>query len=245
MKKNKLNETETKQELDLTRLPKHIGIIIDGNGRWAKQRGLTRSMGHKAGFENVKKIFKAVYALGIKHLTIYCFSTENWNRPKEEVDYLMDTFRKMLKSNYFADLNFNPKLNVCGDPTRFAPDIQELIALRMEETKNNTDITLNLCMNYGGRSEIVYAVNAAIKDGVKEFDINTLNNYLYTKGQPDPDLIIRTSGEIRLSNFLLWQCAYAEFSFPKIYWPAFTEEDLKNCLINYQNRDRRFGSIKS
>lgn len=244
MRKLKNENLETKQELDLTRLPKHIGIIIDGNGRWAKQRGLTRSMGHKAGFENVKRIFNEVYKIGIKHLTIYCFSTENWNRPKEEVDYLMNTFRKMLKSDYFADLGFKPKLNICGDPTRFAPDIQKLIAERMEETKNNTDITLNLCMNYGGRSEIVHAVNTAIKDGVTNFDIETLSNYMYTRGQPDPDFIIRTSGELRLSNFLLWQCAYAEFSFPKIYWPAFTADDLKDCLISYQNRDRRFGAIK-
>ncbi len=244
MRKNKQSELETKQELDLTRLPKHIGIIIDGNGRWAKQRGLTRSMGHNAGFKNVKTIFKEVYNLGIKHLTIYCFSTENWNRPKEEVDFLMDTFRKMLKSNYFEDLNFKPKLNICGDPTRFAPDIQKLIAERMEETKNNTDITLNLCMNYGGRSEIVHAVNTAIEQGVNKFDIETLSKYMYTAGQPDPDFIIRTSGELRLSNFLLWQCAYAEFSFPKIFWPAFTVDDLKDCLISYQNRDRRFGAIK-
>lgn len=244
MKKNKSNKTDIIQNLDLARLPKHIAIIIDGNGRWAKQRGLTRSMGHKAGFDNVKTIFKEVHRLGIKHLTIYCFSTENWNRPKEEVDYLMDTFRKMLKSNYFADLSFKPKLNICGDPTRFAEDIQQLIKERMEETKDNNDMTLNLCMNYGGRSEIVNAVNVALKDGVKEFSIETLSNYMYTKGQPDPDLIIRTSGELRLSNFLLWQCAYAEFIFPKIYWPAFTVDDLKDCLISYQNRERRFGTIK-
>lgn len=244
MKFKQNKSAETKQELDLNRLPKHIGIIIDGNGRWAKQRGLSRSMGHKAGFDNVKRIFNAVYELGIKHLTIYCFSTENWKRPKEEVDYLMDTFRKMLSSNYLKEFNFKPKLNICGDPTRFDNDIQQLIKERMEETKDNTDIILNLCMNYGGRSEIINAINTGIKDGVKEFTIETLSNYMYTKGQPDPDFIIRTSGELRLSNFLLWQCAYAEFIFPKIYWPAFTVDDLKDCLISYQNRDRRFGSIK-
>lgn len=231
-------------QIDPSRVPRHIGLIIDGNGRWAKQRGLTRSMGHQAGFENVKTIIKEAKKIGVEIVTVYAFSTENWNRPQKEVDFLMNKFREMLKSDYYKDFGFNPKLNVCGDPTKFDKDIQELIVNRMEETKNNTDLIFNLCINYGGRSEIVNAVNRIIKEGIKEVTAESFSKYLYTANQPDPDLIIRTSGELRISGFLLWQCAYSEFSFPKVYWPAFTIKDFHNCILEFQNRDRKFGSIK-
>lgn len=233
-----------KVKIDPNKLPRHIAFIIDGNGRWAKARGLTRSMGHRAGFDNVKKMINLVHDMGINHMSIYAFSTENWNRPQEEVDFLMDLFREMLQSDYLSELDFKPRLNVCGDPSRFAPDIQELIKKRMDETKDNTDMVFNLCINYGGRSEIVNAVNRIIEDKVKNVDIETFSKYVYTANQPDPDLIVRTSGELRLSNFMLWQCAYSEFIFPKIFWPAFSKKDLENCIIAYQKRNRRFGAIK-
>jgi len=204
-----------KDKINPNKIPTHVAFIIDGNGRWAKKRGLIRSMGHRVGFDNVKTILNEVHALGIKHMSVYAFSTENWNRPQEEVDFLMDLFREMLSSDYLSNLSFKPKLNVCGDPSRFAPDIQELIKLRTKETENNTDLVFNLCINYGGRSEIVNAVNNIIKDGKKKITIEEFSNYLYTAGQPDPDLIIRTSGEYRMSNFMLWQMAYSEFIFPK------------------------------
>lgn len=233
-----------KDKINPNKIPKHVAFIIDGNGRWAKKRGLIRSMGHRVGFDNVKTVLNEVYALGIKHMSVYAFSTENWNRPQEEVDFLMDLFREMLNSNYLNELSFKPKLNVCGDPAKFAPDIQKLIKERMEETKDNTDFVFNLCINYGGRSEIVNAVNNIIKDGKKAVTIEDFSNYLYTAGQPDPDLIIRTSGEYRISNFMLWQMAYSEFIFPKTYWPSFTKKDLYDCIVAYQKRNRRFGAIK-
>ena len=233
-----------KEKINPNKIPKHVAFIIDGNGRWAKQRGLIRSMGHRVGFDNVKTILNEVYALGIKHMSVYAFSTENWNRPQEEVDFLMDLFREMLKSDYLIELSFKPKLNICGDPSRFAPDIQKLIKERTKETENNDDFVFNLCINYGGRSEIVNAVNNIIKDGKKKVSIEDFSNYLYTAGQPDPDLIIRTSGEYRISNFMLWQMAYSEFIFPKTYWPSFTKKDLYKCIIAYQKRNRRFGAIK-
>ena len=233
-----------KEKINPNKIPKHVAFIIDGNGRWAKQRGLIRSMGHRVGFDNVKTILNEVYALGIKHMSVYAFSTENWNRPQEEVDFLMDLFREMLKSDYLSELSFKPKLNICGDPSRFAPDIQKLIKERTKETENNDDFVFNLCINYGGRSEIVNAVNNIIKDGKKKVSIKDFSNYLYTAGQPDPDLIIRTSGEYRISNFMLWQMAYSEFIFPKTYWPSFTKKDLYKCIIAYQKRNRRFGAIK-
>jgi len=233
-----------KDKINPNKIPTHVAFIIDGNGRWAKKRGLIRSMGHRVGFDNVKTILNEVHALGIKHMSVYAFSTENWNRPQEEVDFLMDLFREMLSSDYLSNLSFKPKLNVCGDPSRFAPDIQELIKLRTKETENNTDLVFNLCINYGGRSEIVNAVNNIIKDGKKKITIEEFSNYLYTAGQPDPDLIIRTSGEYRMSNFMLWQMAYSEFIFPKTYWPSFTKKDLYKCIINFQKRNRRFGAIK-
>lgn len=233
-----------KDKINPNKIPKHVAFIIDGNGRWAKKRGLVRSMGHRVGFDNVKTILNEVYALGIKHMSVYAFSTENWNRPQEEVDFLMDLFREMLQSDYLNELSFKPKLNVCGDPTRFAPDIQKLIKERTKETENNTDFVFNLCINYGGRSEIVNAVNNIIKEGKKKVSIEEFSNYLYTVGQPDPDLIIRTSGEYRMSNFMLWQMAYSEFIFPKTYWPSFTKNDLYKCIVAYQKRNRRFGAIK-
>mgnify|MGYP004653306343 CR=1 FL=1 len=225
------------------KIPTHIAFIIDGNGRWAKERNMPRSYGHKVGFNTLIKILKECFNLGIKYVSVYAFSTENWNRPKKEVDYLMNLFRKMLKSNLLNDFP-NIKINIMGDYTRFPEDLAKSIEDVMNETKDNDGGIMNLGLNYGGRDEIVYAVNKLLKLGKKEITKEEFASMLYTSSQPDPDFIIRTSGEQRLSNFMPWQSAYAEFYFPKTYWPAFNKKELHNALIEYSKRDRRFGAIK-
>ena len=229
---------------NLKKLPTHIAFIIDGNGRWAKQRGLTRSMGHKAGFENLKRIVKeCFYKCNIPYVSIYAFSTENWNRPKKEVEYLIRLFRKLLSSVFIKEFP-DVKLNIMGDYTKFPPDVASNARETMECTKNNTKYTLNLGINYSGQDEIVYAINNIIKDGINSVDRSVVESHLYTAGQPPVDLCVRSSGEQRLSNFMLWQLAYAEFHFPHVMWPAYSKKDLLDSLIEYQNRDRRFGAIK-
>ncbi len=224
-------------------LPNHIAYIIDGNGRWALKRGLSRSMGHKAGFKNLQKIVDETFKLGIKYVSIYGFSTENWNRPKEEVDFLCDLFREFVASDFSKEESYI-RLNVMGDYARFPKDLVEELEKALERTKHNTKCVLNLGINYGGRDEIVYAVNNLIASGKKQVSAEDISNALYTKGQPDPDFIIRTSGEQRISNFMLWQSAYSEYYFPKIYWPAFNKKCLMEALAEYQKRNRRFGAIK-
>ncbi len=232
----------TKNELKI--LPTHLGIIIDGNGRWAKMRGLSRSQGHMAGFKNLEVIVKeCFYKYNIPHVSIYAFSTENWKRPKKEVDYLIKILREYLDDNFSVKYP-NVKLNIMGDYTKFPEDLVIKATATIEETKNNTKFILNLGINYGGRDELLYAINNIIKKEITEVDANILENHLYTKGQPPLDFLIRTSGEQRLSNFMLWQVAYAEFYFPKVHWPAFKKKDLLEALQTYQNRDRRFGAIK-
>lgn len=229
---------------ELKKIPNHLGIIIDGNGRWAKKRGLTRSMGHKAGFGTLEKILKeCFYTYNIPVVSIYAFSTENWNRPKDEVDYLMETFRKYLNQEFKNDYP-EVKLNVLGDIDGLPEDIARNCKKLIEETKNGTKYTLNMAVNYSSQDELVHAYNQMIEEGVTKVDRETIANHLYTKGQPPLDFVIRTSGEQRLSNFMLWQAAYAEFYFPKVYWPAFTKNHLHKALLEYQSRDRRFGAIK-
>lgn len=231
-------------EHNLKKIPNHLGIIIDGNGRWAKERGLTRSMGHKAGFENLEKMIKeCFYTYKIPSVSIYAFSTENWNRPKKEVDYLISLFRKYLGKS-FAKTYPNVKLNIMGDYTKFPADLAENAKKTMEDTKDNKEFILNLGINYSGKDELVYAVNNILKSGINSVDAQTIDDNLYTCGQPPLDFVIRTSGEQRLSNFMLWQVAYAELYFPKTYWPAFDKKDLLEALLVYQSRDRRFGAIK-
>lgn len=231
-------------KLDLNRLPKHIGIIIDGNGRWAKRRGLPRTVGHDAGFRNLKKILKYAFELGIDTVSVYCFSTENWNRPQKEVDHLMEIFRNAFDSEFDEVLGEKTRLYVSGDYTRFPEDLAEKVVSLQEKTKNNSEHSLNLCINYGSHDEILRAVNNIINDGVKDVNKEIFNSYLYTAELPPLDLIIRTSGEQRLSNFMLWQAGYAELYFAKVHWPAFTSKHLDKALINFQSRDRRFGAIK-
>lgn len=230
---------------DLQKLPKHIAFIIDGNGRWAKERGLPRSMGHRAGIANLDTIIKeCFYTYGIHTISIYAFSTENWNRPKAEVDFLIKAFRRYLSSKGFTKRFPEVKLNMMGDYTKFPQDLVDNANATLEATKNNTKYVLNLGINYSGQDELVYAVNNIIKEGIKEVDRQVISDHLYTAGQEPLDFCIRTSGEHRLSNFMLWQIAYSELYFPKTYWPAFKKKDLYLALKEYQSRDRRFGAIK-
>lgn len=235
-------------EVDYSKLkiPTHVGIIVDGNGRWAKERGLSRLKGHDAGFDNLRELVKYIHKRGIKYLSLYVFSTENFNRPKEEVDHLMDIFVVMCKKYRQELMDNNIRAIFSG---RDEPLPKKVIKARnelVELTKNNTGGTVNFCMNYGGRAEILDAVKKIAKSGV---DVDTLTEedvrkYLY-QDLPDVDLMIRTSGELRLSNFLLWQNSYAEFYFPKTKFPDFHEADFDQAIIEYTSRDRRFGSIKN
>ena len=221
-------------------LPQHLGIILDGNRRWAKEKNLPALEGHKRGFKTVKSIIQAAKEKGIKTLTLFCFSTENWNRSREEIDYLMDIFKKSL-SDYFSKFGKeNVKIKIIGQKDRFSGDIQSQMEKLEKQTKDNTKMTLNLALSYGGRAEIVDAITKIIKTGVDPDKITeeTVKENLWTS---DVDLIIRTGGEQRLSGFLLWQAAYSEFIFVKKYWPEFSESDLDAALSEYASRQRRFG----
>ena len=229
-------------------LPKHIAIILDGNRRWAKSKGKPASFGHKTGADTLEKIVRYANKIGIKYLTAYVFSTENWKRSQEEVSALMIILQNYLDDfSKRADLE-NIKINIIGNPNRLSEKMQKSINNCMERTKNNTGIVFNIALNYGGRDEILRAVRK-IANEVKENNLNpdeitenTIQENLYTKNQPDPDLVIRTSGEMRLSNFLLWQIAYSEFLFVQKNWPDFNEQDLDKAIEEYQKRTRKFGA---
>ena len=227
---------------ELIKIPKHIGIILDGNGRWAKERGLKRTAGHLAGYKNLLKISKYILDKGTKYLSVFAFSTENFNRPQEEVDYLMDLFMKCFNQDrgYFNKENI--RVVFSGRRDRLSSKVLDAMDKMEEETKNNTLGTLNICLNYGGRAEIVDAVNKIIADGKDSIDEEEFKNYLYND-LPDIDFLIRTSGEVRISNFMLWQLSYAELYFPKCYFPDFNEAEYDNALIEYTKRDRRFGGL--
>lgn len=230
-------------------LPEHIGIIMDGNGRWAKKKGLPRSAGHAAGAAVFKTITRYCSRIGINYLTIYAFSTENWKRPHDEVLSLMKLFKQYLNDALTNFLDENIKVRFLGDTTAFAPELQELIAETVHVSEKRTGMVLNLAMNYGGRLEIVRACKLLAQDirigKIKPDDINEelISQNLYTAGQPDPDLIIRPSGEKRLSNFMLWQSAYSEFISMDILWPDFKPADLDRAIDIYAGRSRRFGGI--
>ena len=230
-------------KLDNIKIPCHVGIIMDGNGRWAKERGLNRSKGHEAGYKTLKTTAKYILDSGVKVLSVFAFSTENFNRPKEEVDFLMNLFIKGFKKDTTFFNKENIKVVFSGRKEPLKKDVIEAMEYLSESTKNNTKGMLNICLNYGGRSEIVDAVNHIIKDNLKEVDEEVINNYLYNK-LPDIDLLIRTSGEVRISNFMLWQLSYAELYFPKCYFPDFNQEEFDKALLEYTKRDRRFGSVK-
>ena len=230
-------------DIDLNNLPRHIGFIMDGNGRWAKKRGLPRSAGHKAGAESLKKIITEANNLGVKYATVYAFSTENWKRPKEEVDYLMSLLMDYLVNAEKTLAGENVVIRAIGSRKELSEEMQRQIIKTEEFTKNNTGIVMNIALNYGGRDEIVNAVKQIAKEGIKDIDEKTIEDRLYTAGQPDVDLLIRTSGEQRLSNFMLWQVSYAEMVFVKKAWPDFKPRDLCECIRIFQGRGRRFGAI--
>ena len=244
-----LFRTKKTVDIDTSALPRHIGIIMDGNGRWAKKRGLPRSAGHKAGAESLKKIITEANNLGVEYITVYAFSTENWKRPKEEVDYLMGLLMDYLINAEKTLAGENVVIRAIGSRKELSEEMQRQIIKTEEFTKNNTGIVMNIALNYGGREEILHAVkdiSRAVKAGeISADDINECNisDALYTGGQPDVDLLIRTSGEMRLSNFMLWQVSYAEMWFTDKLWPDFKPADLRKAIYDFQNRGRRFGGV--
>lgn len=243
-----LKKLFSKEKTELSNIPAHIAIIMDGNGRWAKKRGLPRSVGHSEGAKVLEKILEVCEELGVKYLTAFAFSTENWSRPQKEVDYLMELLEEYIrKFNQKKDSNI--RVRVIGDISALSKSIQNEIINIEQNTKNNTGLQLNLAINYGGRNEINKAVEKILidyKEGKLEsekIDSDTFSKYLYTSEIPDPDLILRPSGELRLSNFLLYQSAYSELWFSEIYWPDFNKKHLIEAISDYQKRQRRFGGI--
>jgi undecaprenyl diphosphate synthase len=243
-KKNIINE-----EIDRQRLPRHIAIIMDGNGRWAQKRGLPRSMGHKAGVEAIRDVVKSCSNLGIEVLTVYAFSTENWRRPKEEVRVLMSLLTDYLRKELDELHGNNVRIRMIGDMSQLPLEAQHELKNSMRKTLNNTGLVLNLALNYGGRAEITHVVRRiteAVAQGKlkpQEISEETIDNALFTSGLPDPDLLIRTSGEMRLSNFLLWQLAYTEIVVTDCLWPDFNAEELIEAIKAFQKRERRFGGL--
>ena len=231
-------------------VPQHVAIILDGNGRWAKAKGMPRNYGHAQGSKNVERICEEAWRMGIKYLTVYAFSTENWNRPDDEVNALMKLLRNYMKPCLKTAAKNDMKVRVIGDITRLDEDIQKRILELEEATKNNGGLNFQIAINYGSRDEMIRAIRKIAKDCVDgkvdpaEIKEETFEQYLDTKGIPDPDLMIRTSGELRLSNYLLWQLAYTEFYFTDVPWPDFSKEELEKAIETYNHRDRRYGGVK-
>ncbi|MGN0565730.1 MAG: isoprenyl transferase [Candidatus Limousia pullorum] len=242
-------ETEELTDISQIELPKHVGIIMDGNGRWAKKRGLSRSAGHKAGANNFRTITRYCSDIGIKYLTVYAFSTENWKRPSDEVSALMSLFKSYLNEALTDFKDDSIVVKFIGDKTGFNSELQELIRENEEESANRDGMVLNIAMNYGSRAEITMAVKKIaekVKSGelsVEDITEQTVSDNLYTAFQPDPDLVIRPSGEYRISNFLLWQSAYTEYVIMDKLWPDFTKEDMNRALLEFANRNRRYGGV--
>ncbi|NLB78971.1 MAG: isoprenyl transferase [Clostridiaceae bacterium] len=237
-----------KKELDINSIPKHIAIIMDGNGRWAKKRGFTRSMGHREGSRTLKKIVEACYQLGVKYLTVYAFSTENWSRPQEEVDELMKLLLEYLRNAEKELTGKKVRIRVIGEKKNLPDEIVKEIERVEKNTENIKGLDFIIALNYGGRQELVEAVSRLVEDFdaglITEINEKAISERLYTNGIPNPDLLIRTSGEMRLSNFLIWQLSYSEFYFSDVLWPDFSENHLKEAIISYQGRQRRFGGVK-
>ena len=229
----------------LEKVPRHVAIIMDGNGRWAISRGLPRLAGHKAGTENLRRIIRASVEFGVKYLTIYAFSTENWGRPPEEVRGLMNILEDVIDRELGELHKEGVQLRHIGRLQRLAPTLQEKVLDAVEVTKNNNRLILNIAFNYGGRDEIVQAIQHMMKDGVPPEKVTDemVSQYMYTAGVPDPELIIRTSGELRVSNFLIWQAAYSEWYITPTYWPDFDKEEYRRALKAYAQRDRRYGGV--
>ena len=231
-------------------IPNHVAIILDGNGRWAKKKGMPRTYGHVKGCENLEKICSVAKELGVKYLTVYAFSTENWKRSKEEVDALMKLFRNYMKKCIKISRDNKMQVRVIGDPTAFDPDLQQKIKELEEYSSQYDELYFQIALNYGSRDEIKRAVQKMAEDvkaeklNPEEISEQTISDYLDTKGLPDPDLLIRTSGEERLSNFLMWQLAYTEFYFTDVAWPDFNKAEFEKAIAKYNQRDRRFGGVK-
>lgn len=242
---NSMNLTE-KVELP-EKVPDHVAIIMDGNGRWALSRGLPRLAGHRAGTENLRRIIEACIEFGIPYLTIYAFSTENWGRPNEEVQGLMRILEDVIDKELQELNDQGVKLRHIGRLDRLDPHLQEKVLEAVNFTKDNSRLTLNVAFNYGGRDEIVCAIQHMIEDGIQPGEVNDelVSKYLFTAGVPDPDLIIRTSGELRGSNFLIWQGAYCEWYFTPTYWPDFDKKEFLKALQEFSHRERRYGSVSA
>lgn len=236
--------------IDENNIPSHIAIILDGNGRWAKKRGLPRFLGHKEGFKNIFRVADFISNMGIEVFSCFCFSTENWKRPKDEVDFLMKMPVRYFKKLKKKIINSNYKIRISGRKGVIPTDLKEVFLDLEESTKNNSGLIINICFDYGSYDEITTAVksicNKVLNKEISVDDITSdlIEDNLYTKGLPKLDLLIRTSGEQRISNFMLWQLAYAELYFTDVHWPSFNEEELKKAILSYQNRNRRFGGLK-
>ncbi|MFN3741338.1 MAG: isoprenyl transferase [Anaerolineales bacterium] len=239
--------SETPLNIPPERLPRHVAIIMDGNGRWALARGLPRLAGHRAGTENLRRIIRAAVEFGIQYLTIYAFSTENWGRPPEEVQGLMRILEDVIDRELEELHREGVQIRHIGRLDRLNPRLQQKVIQAVEKTRQNARLVLNVAFNYGGRDEIVYAIQRIIQDGVPAEAVTPelVSRYLFTAGVPDPDLIIRTSGELRISNFLIWQAAYAEWYVTPTYWPDFDKEEFRRALEAYAQRDRRFGGVSA
>jgi undecaprenyl diphosphate synthase len=233
------------QSASVPQLPRHVAIVMDGNGRWALKRGLPRLAGHKAGTENLRRIIKAAVEFGVRYLTIYAFSTENWGRPREEVMGLMRILEDVIDHELAELSEQGVQIRHLGRLDQLAPVLQKKVLEAVAVTKQNDRLILNVAFNYGGRDEIILAVQQMIRDGVPAESVNQdlISQYLYTAGVPDPDLIIRTSGELRISNFLIWQSAYSEWYVTPTYWPDFNKEEFRKALDEFANRDRRYGKV--
>ena len=239
--------SESPLNIPVDKIPRHVAVIMDGNGRWAISRGLPRLAGHKAGTENLRRIIRATAEFGIKYLTIYAFSTENWGRPTEEVQGLMGILQDVIDRELNELHQEGVQLRHIGRLERLDTKVQAKVLKAIELTRNNEKLVLNIAWNYGGRDEIVCAIQKIIKDGIAPEDITDelVSRYMFTAGVPDPDLVIRTSGELRVSNFLIWQVAYSEWYVTPTYWPDFDREEYRRALEAYANRDRRYGKVAS
>ena len=246
----KLTKTDTAGERENSGLPRHIAIILDGNGRWAKKRGLPRTAGHLEGSENFRRIATYCKDIGIDYLTVYAFSTENWKRPPEEVRAIMKLLNKYLHEAIDTMAEDHIRMKVLGDLSALSPELQKLVEKTDRISQGYDGFQANICINYGGRDEIIHAARRYAEDYAAgkvsgELDEDKFSSYLYSAGIPDPDLLIRPGGELRISNFLLWQCAYSEFYYTDTLWPDFTPDELDKAIEAYKSRDRRFGGVKT
>jgi undecaprenyl diphosphate synthase len=242
----KAKDKQAKSKLP-AKIPVHVAIIMDGNGRWARARGLPRMAGHRAGVENLRRVIEACVEFGIQYLTVYAFSTENWARPPDEVQGLMRIFEEVIDRELQELHDQGVQLRHLGRLEKLSPSFREKVLHAIDHTRGNSRLVLNIAFNYGGRDEIVNAIQCMMREGVKPEEVNEalVCSHLFTAGMPDPDLIIRTSGEMRGSNFLLWQGSYSEWYFPAVYWPDFDKEQLRLALEEFNRRDRRYGRVKS